>query len=181
MMRRRLWLVVGLFAAALLLVPATPRAGDGAGTWEIEGSWIDTSAGQDLWGLTMTIIRTGGNEYQVVSEYAGPPPGLFPGEVRRSVAVGPISKIGPAKWRNTSINYIQNADGVVLWTMVTTAEFELVEPNYFRVNEYWMAAYGPDKHARYILDGGAPDIGPYGPFTGSMTRVTQISLAPAGP
>jgi hypothetical protein len=181
-MKTRSGVTIGLLATMLFLVPAAAWAGDGAGEWEIEGTWIDRSVALDGWGVMVTITRTGGNEYQMVTDYAGPPP--WPGEVKRSVMVGPLWKVGPKEWGFTGIAYLLDEYGLPVWTMVTSGTWTMVGPDEVVTDDWYISLYAPSRDASYILGGGPPDFPPgtpYGPMTGGMYRIPHITLSPPGP
>jgi hypothetical protein len=115
----------------------------------------------------------------MVTDYAGPP--VWPLEAARSVAVGPLWKIGPKVWAWTQVGFIVNAVGQPVWTEVSSGTFELVQLDQIYINAYWISLYLPDKDAAYIFSGGVPDFGPSGPLGGSMTRVPHFTITPPGP
>ncbi len=181
-MKTKRVLAIGVVAAALLLVPAAAWAGDGAGPWEIEGTWINRTVATGDWGITMTVTRTGGNEYQMVVDYAGPP--LWPGEARRSLMVGPLWKVGPKAWAYTGIAYLLDEDGFPVWTMVTSLTWEFAGPDEIVTDDWYIALYAPSRDASYIFGGGPPDFPPgmpYGPMPGGMYRIPRLTLTPPAP
>lgn len=179
-MKRKLFVAVGLFAASLLLVPATAWAADGVGTWEIEGTWADRSGATDGWGIVCTITRSGGNEYQMSCDYAGPEYWYLEG--RRSTMLGPLWRVGPQEWAWALFGYILDENDAPFWTIVSTGTWEMVASNEIVTDDWWLSLYDNTRDIKYILDGGQPDWPPpngyYGPLTGGMYRLPHFTLIP---
>ena len=181
-MKRRVLLVLAMTGAMGLLMPPVAVGGDGHGRWEIEGTWVATAMTEGVlgYGITATIARTGGNEYQFVLDYGGPPP--WPGEAWRSVMVGPLWKVGPQRWAWTAICFLVGADGMPVWTLVSSGTWELLSPNEIATDDWYIGLYDPTRDAAYILSGMPPDFppgGPWGPAAGHMYRIPHLSLAPS--